>query len=129
MFKNTEALIEKELSETNQKIKIKKVELEKEQSNMVSLEGKYIANEISRDTYERWNASITNNIRNINAAIERYSQDPNKVWKILNKNIELITDMGYVYENIDVLEKRDLVKIVFDSNLYYQMVSIEPLQC
>ncbi|MGF6928581.1 hypothetical protein QFZ48_004081 [Chitinophaga sp. W2I13] len=59
-----------------------------------SLEGKWITNEVSRDTYDRWYATINTNIRNINAAIERYSQDPNKAWKILNKNIELITDMG-----------------------------------
>ncbi|MNK04086.1 hypothetical protein D3C87_219430 [compost metagenome] len=120
MFDNTEALIEKELSETKKKIQIKKVELEKEQAKMISLEDKFIENEISRDTYERWNTTTSNNIRDINAAIEQYNIDPNKAWKILNKNIELITDMGYVYENIDILEKRDLVKIVFDSNLYYE---------
>jgi len=41
-------------------------------------------------------------------------------FNILDKNIEMLTDIKYIYTKADILAKREFVKQVFDSNLYYE---------
>ncbi len=53
------------------------------------------------------------------AAIQRMGTDINKAFKILARHIDLLTDMKHVYTASDLLGKREFVKLVFDSNLYY----------
>ena len=41
-------------------------------------------------------------------------------FKILEKNLNQLTDMKFVYSKANTLQKREFVNIVFDSNLYYE---------
>ncbi len=52
--------------------------------------------------------------------IERLSNDQRKAFSILEDNLNLLTDMRHVYTVSNTLQKREFVKRVFDSNLYYE---------
>ena len=56
----------------------------------------------------------------LKGAIERYSTHQQVAFKILEKNLNQLTDMKFVYSKANTLQKREFVNIVFDSNLYYE---------
>lgn len=43
-----------------------------------------------------------------------------KVLNPLEDNLNLLTDMQYIFTTSDVLQKRKFINMVFDNNLYYQ---------
>ena len=116
----SEAAIEKKMADNKQKIREKKVLLENTQEKLFQVEEKWIKNEINRDTYQRWYSNYNDTILELKGAIERYSQDPNHAFAILNKNLPLLTDMKFVYTNCNTLQKREFISLGFDNNLYYQ---------
>ena len=42
------------------------------------------------------------------------------VFTILQKNLDLLVDLKSLYNRATITQKREFVKMVFDSNLYYQ---------
>jgi hypothetical protein len=42
------------------------------------------------------------------------------VFEILEKNLNLLGDMKYVYNQADTMQKREFISMVLDNNLYYQ---------
>ncbi len=53
-------------------------------------------------------------------SVECLNRDDNKAFDILNKHLNLLTDMRYVYTQANTFQKREFVSMVFDNNLYYQ---------
>ena len=98
----------------------KKKELEAEDSKLFAIEEKWISNKINQDTYERWFTSINNNRISLKATIEHLSSDQNKTFKILQNNLEKLSDLEFVFNKTNALEKQELINLVFDHNLYYQ---------
>jgi site-specific DNA recombinase len=87
---------------------------------LFTVEEKWIKNEITRDTYDRWYSTYSNSIIDLKGAIERLSKNQNLAYTILEKNLDYLTDMRYVYSKSDTLQKREFLRLVFDNNLYYQ---------
>ena len=112
--------IEIEMGNNNKKVSEKKQYLNEVEEKLFALEEKWIKNEINRDTYERWYSIYNNQILNLNSSIERLSQNQSQAFSILNKHLNLLTDMRYVYTSADTIKKREFVSLVFDNNLYYQ---------
>ena len=107
--------------ESNRKILLEKqIELGKESELLLSVEEKYIRNEIDKDTYNRWNSKYKTNIDTLELAILRLKGNQKDVHKILNKHLSYLSDFKGIYEKSDTLEKRELIDLVFDSNLYYE---------
>ncbi len=115
-----EKAMEKELKNRKLKLKNKKEELVDVESKLFALEEKWLTNEISRDTYNRWHNNYSYSVLNIKGAIERLSVDTSDIYELLQKNIKLLTDIPYVYDNSTTLQKREFVTMVFDTNLYYE---------
>ncbi|MGV0965201.1 hypothetical protein [Empedobacter falsenii] len=67
------------------------------QKKLFSVEEKWIKNEVSKDTYQRWFSSYNNEIMTLKGSIERYSTDQQVAFKILEKNLNQLTDMKFVY--------------------------------
>ena len=101
-------------------IEQKKLLLEETQEKMCSVEEKWIKNEISKDTYDRWYATYSSTIHSCKDAIERLSKVETHALKILQKKLHLLGDLKSIYNNANIIQKREFVKLVFDSNLYYQ---------
>ena len=98
----------------------KQKELAQEDAKLFSIEEKWITNQINHDTYQKWYNIITNNKMLLNSAIARLSQDQDRVYNVLYKNLEYLTDLRYVYTSADTTEKQEIVRLGFDNNLYYQ---------
>ncbi|WP_353098096.1 recombinase family protein [Empedobacter brevis] len=116
----TNKSLEIELSNNRKKVVEKQNQLLAFQEKLFSVEEKWIKNEISKDTYQRWFSSYNDEIITLKGSIERYSTDQQIAFKILEKNLNQLTDMKFVYSKANTLQKREFVNIVFDSNLYYE---------
>ena len=44
----------------------------------------------------------------------------NEAHNILDRRTELLSDVKYIYNKSDTLEKREFIDMVFDSNLHYE---------
>ncbi|MFC5683183.1 recombinase family protein [Flavobacterium sp. MAHUQ-51] len=117
---STNKAIEENLKVSKNKIIEKKLILEETQQKMFSVEEKWIKNEISKDTYDRWYSSYSNTIFSCKSAIERLGKFESNAYTILQKNLDMLGDMKNIYLRADIIQKREFVKLVFDSNLYYQ---------
>ena len=118
--KGCKSAIQTEMEGNRKKLREKEQQLEDVQEKLFAVEEKWIKNEINRDTYERWYSTYNNSILNLKGATERLGKDHSKAFDILEKNLDLLTDMRCVYSQADTLQKREIVSIVFDNNLYYQ---------
>lgn len=115
-----EQKIGSEMKENRSVLTVKKQELVKEEELLFSVEDKWIRGQIAKDTYERWYKVYTTNINNMKSFIERIGKSRDHVFDLLKRNFDLLTDMRYVYSEADTLDKREFIRQVFDSNLYYK---------
>ena len=70
--------------------------------------------------YDRWCSNYSNDIISLKSAIDRLAKDQSMAYKILNKHMNMLTDIKYVYCQADTAMKREFINLGFDSNLYYQ---------
>ncbi len=115
-----EATIDLRLKNDKLLLAEKQRELAEEEKKLFSIEEKWITNKINHDTYQKWYNIITSNKMALHAAIGRLSSNQEKVYTALYGNLELLTDLRYVYTHADTTEKQELVRLGFDNSLYYQ---------
>ena len=77
-------------------------------------------NEISKDTYDRWHSTYSSTILSCKSALERLAKTENHAYTILQKNLDMLGNIKEIYIQANIIQKREFVKLVFDSNLYYQ---------
>jgi site-specific DNA recombinase len=98
----------------------KESELAKEEAKLHSIEEKWITNQINHDSYQKWYDIINKNRMLLSESINRLNSDQEKVYKVLFKNLEYLKDLKYVYSQADTTEKQELIRLVFNNNLYYE---------
>lgn len=98
----------------------KRRELSLEESKMISVEEKWITNQISQETYQRWHTDVSQRKFNLKAQIERLSKDQKELFVVLFENLDKLTNLKQVYHKATTVQKHELLRMVFDSNLYYQ---------
>lgn len=117
---NSEKIFGQKMKDDKKLLEEKKRELAAEETKLFSIEEKWISNKINHDTYDRWFSTINNNKITLKASIERLSGDRNKIYDIVQRNLELLTDLKFVYTKSDTIKKQELIRLGFDNNLYYQ---------
>lgn len=96
-----------------------KKELAEIKGRFNTVEEKWINNEINKDVNDRWYTTYSEHILKLTLAIERLSINNEQAFEILD-NLNMLSDIGSIYEQADTLKKCEFVNLVFDGNLYYQ---------
>jgi site-specific DNA recombinase len=117
---SADRIFENKVVEDKRLLEDKKKELALEEAKLFSIEEKWITNKITQDTYDRWFNSINNTRISLRACIERLSGDQDRTYKILQNNLGKLSDLEFVFNNTNTLEKQEFVKLGFEQNLYYQ---------
>jgi site-specific DNA recombinase len=117
---NADRIFENKRKEDKKLLAEKQKELETEDAKLFSVEEKWITNKINQDTYQRWFSSINNSRLVLKAAIERLTGCQDKTYQILKNNLEKLSNLGFIFEKANTLEKQELINLVFERNLYYQ---------
>ncbi len=95
-------------------------QLEAQEKKLISLEEKWINDQVSHETYQRWYTDITNNRISLKAEIEVLTRDVEEAWMIHEAELEKLTDLRYLYNSITIPQRHELLGQVFDNGLYYQ---------
>ncbi|MGI8583427.1 MAG: recombinase family protein [Chitinophagaceae bacterium] len=116
----SEAILEERLKENSILIRSKERELHEADTKLKSVEDKWINNKIAFDTYQRWYTELTQKRMNLTSQIENVSQDQKQVWVTLQKELDKLGDLQRLYNISDTFQKQQLIRLGFDSKLYYK---------
>ncbi len=116
---NLKSKLEKAMQENKLVLVDFKKQLTETQKKIESLEKKWIADQLTFETYDRHFKDLTQERSYIKAKIEELSKDDKEAMILLYKYLYKLCDMVSLYEEYDVLGKQELVRLVFDSKLYY----------
>ena len=112
--------IETHQAEGERQLREKKQQLENWQGKLFALEEKWLSDQISRDTYERWSGNYNSEINVIGADIHRLGKQDSHLLNVLSRNLSMATDMRGMFEKADTITKQEFIKVGFDNNLYYE---------
>jgi len=98
----------------------KKREYDAAYKNLMSVEEKWINNQLSFETYQRWLSNLSTDKIKLKSEIEQLSQDQGQLQMLLNKNLAQLTDMQTLYSAASITNKQELLRKVFDDTLYYE---------
>ncbi|BAU54103.1 hypothetical protein [Mucilaginibacter gotjawali] len=101
-------------------LKEKKAQLDNLQEKLFAVEVKWIHDQISKDTYDRWCGNYNGEINSLNAEILRLGKQETHLFNLLDRNLSLATDIRAMFEKADTVAKQEFVKLGFDNNLYYE---------
>ncbi len=116
----SEELLQDQLRENKQRLAKEKALYEKNYKMLLSVEEKWINEQLTFESYSRWHTEINQQIKFNQANIDRFSKDENQVVTLLHENLQSLGDMQYLYNIADTTGKRQLIGKVFDYKLYYQ---------
>jgi hypothetical protein len=83
------------------------------------MEEMYVRKEIAFDSYQRLHTKYTDQQSQLKQEMDFLQKDENETFFILETQIEKLTDLNYLYEKASTTNKQQLIKLVFDSQLYY----------
>jgi len=117
----SEHLLEIRTKDKEKQINKKQGELERLEADMQSLERKWIAEQVSFETYNRWHSDLTKQRNYVRTQIDQLNKRSGDMHSLLVENIGRLTDMESVYFAAKkTAQKQELVRTVFDNSLYYQ---------
>lgn len=90
------------------------------EEDLLSLEEKWIKNQLSFETYNRWYADSVNKRTYLKTQIENLSRSEEQLYTLLQDNLYSLTDMQFIYNSSSTEDKQELLRKVFDNRLYYK---------
>lgn len=116
----SEKLLQDHLKENKEKQRSYRKQLEEVNARQISLESKWINDQVNFDTYSRWHNDLMQQQAFLKSGIETTGRAENQYHLLLNKNLDLLSDMEFIYQNASTTEKQALIRMVFDNRLYYK---------
>ncbi|PYF68392.1 recombinase family protein [Pedobacter nutrimenti] len=120
IIKHCQAHINKGLRSNRLKIITQQELVFEIEKKLSAVEEKWIMNEISKDSFEKWYSEYSNKLNSLRESIEKLKYQVDKAINILEQNLDLLVDMKHIYKQAALLQKRELIRMIFDDNLYYE---------
>jgi site-specific DNA recombinase len=120
VHEKSKQLMEEKLHSDKLTLKRKSSELAQTEEKLHSVEEKWILEQMNYETYQRWHKNLSNDRFRLKADIEQLSRNQDDIWNLLDKELYRLKYMDKMYEAASTVEKQQLVRLVFDSRLYYQ---------
>jgi len=117
----SEHVLETRMKDKEKQIAQKRTELDKLETDLQSLERKWIAEQVSFETYNRWHNDLNKQRNYTRAQIDQLNKHTSDTHALLVKNIGLLIDMESVYLSCPTTaKKQELIRTVFDNSLWYE---------
>jgi site-specific DNA recombinase len=116
----SEFLLESRMKDRTRLIDKRSGELDQVETDLRSLEKKWIADQINFETYNRWNGDYTKQRNYLRAQIDQLKKEDNNTHTLLLQTVNWLTDMRHVFDTCNAVQKQELVRTVFDNSLYYE---------
>ena len=115
-----EQMLEQEVKQSAIILKQKKKEFETAEKNLISVEKKWIANQLAFETYQRWYRELSQQKMSLKAEMDQLTRGKQTLFILLEKELKILSDMKYVYTSCTTTQKQQLLRLVFDARLYYK---------
>lgn len=112
--------INKEVKSKRLKIITQENQLKDVERKLSALEEKWIVSEINKTSFEKWHIEYNEKIIILKKSIEKLNYIVDKVIDILEQKLDLLIDVKHIFNQGTLLQRRELVKVLFDNNLYYR---------
>jgi len=97
----------------------KKRELQGIQQKLDSVEEKYITGDIDKEAYKKWRQRYQQDIAICQQYITEASQPIEKLMELINNALPKLAHLDYHYQQADLHKKQAILRLVFNSQLYY----------
>lgn len=116
----SEQLLNEQFAQDHKDLMKLKTQLTQTTERLISVEEKFIANQMHFETYNRWFADLNREKNTIESKIAKLQDGRNGISELVKGQLPFLSDMGFVWNKSKTLEKQQLIRIVFDNRLYYQ---------
>jgi hypothetical protein len=116
----SEFLLENRMKDRSRLISKKSSELDQVETDLRSLEEKWIMNQIGFDTYNRWYGDYTKQLSYLRAQLSDLKKQDDATHTLLIQTIHQLSDLRHVFDTCNAVQKQELVRTVFDNSLYYE---------
>lgn len=113
-------LLQQRLQEGERSLMAERTNLRKVQQQIESLEEKWINNQVSFETYNRWFGQYNEQRRTLQARVDQLQQSSAASAQLLDQNLNLLSQLDVLWERASTEQRQELVRRVFDNRLYYQ---------
>lgn len=120
ILERSEELLEEKVKSDGNMLSQRKSELRAAEGRLLSVETKWIDEQMAYDTYQRHYTNLTNQINSLKSEITRLSSDQNEIWKLLENELYKLKSLPDLFISASTIEQQQMVRMVFDSQLYYQ---------
>ena len=90
------------------------------ETEIYSLEKKWIAEQISFETYNRWHNDLAKQRNLLRSQIGALTSTKNDAHSLLLDIVQSLTNVRAIYEQSNTPLKQELIRTVFDNSLYYE---------
>jgi site-specific DNA recombinase len=94
--------------------------MDKVEEQLHSVESKWIGNQLSFDSYNRWFKELTTQKMALKAQLDGLNGNDDEIFTLLEHQLVKLTDLNYLYQEPTILQKQQLVRLGFDQQLYFQ---------
>ena len=112
-------MLDEQLKENKKVLQHQKRLQDENEKKIVSLEEKFVANQVNFETYNRWYADLQQQRTILKNSIGQLNTGKNEIYLLLEKNLQLLSDMQWLYNCSTLIQKQELLNTVFDRRLYY----------
>lgn len=116
----SEFLLENRMRDRTRLLTKKSSELDQVETDLRSLEEKWIKNQIGFDTYKRWYGDYTKQLSYLRAQLSDLKKQDDAAHTLLIQTIHQLSDLRHVFDTCDAVQKQQFVRAVFDNSLYYE---------
>lgn len=113
IYAEAEIELGRELKDRHHQLKKAEADYEAINQKLSSLEEKYIANAVSAATYEKWYPVYSAEIKKKKMQVNELKKDDNDTLKLFKEVLPYLTDLGWIYNKADVVNKQALLKGIF----------------
>lgn len=120
VHESSSELLEQRMTDNSKMLSDRLKQLADAEKKLLSVEEKWISNQLSFETYQRWYSDLTNQRMSLKSQVERLSQKHDEVHLLLKSELSKLQDLNHIYDIASTVQKQQLVRLVFDRQLYYK---------
>ena len=116
----SEQVLEERMKANSKSLSAHRRELAEAETKLKSVEEKWILNQMAFETYQRWYSELTGQRMALRGKIEKLSQDQDSIYTLFQTELVKLEDLNFLYCQSSTVQKQQLVRLVFDSKLYWK---------
>ena len=116
----SEKLMEEKFSLNHKELQSVKKKMDDADGQLKSVEEKWINNQMSFETHNRWYRELTDQRMALKTRVQKLSHHEDEAFVLLQKELYQLEYMNYLYSEASTTQKQQLIRLVFDCSLYYK---------